>query len=75
MKHQRMTYAFIAIIFLICVVYDVFVLVDGGTESSISYVLMTWAYKYPILPFGVGFLCGHLFWRIKNVKGTDKLGK
>lgn len=74
MKWQKATMIFIGIIILAIAAWDIFVLVDGGTESSISYVLMTWAYKYPVFTFMMGFVMGHLFWRIRNVKGTDKLG-
>jgi len=75
MKWQKATMAFIGILILAITAWDVFVLVDGGTESSISYVMIQWAYKYPLFPFCMGVLVGHLFWRMKNVKGTKKLGK
>ena len=55
--------------------YDVYALSVNGTEASISYTIVAWSYKYPILPFVFGFLMGHFFWRIRNVKGTDQWGK
>jgi len=75
MKWQKATMIFIGILILAITAWDIFVLVDGGTESSISYVMLSWAYKYPIFPFIMGLTMGHLFWRVKNVKGTNKLGK
>lgn len=50
--------------------YDVFAIVKGGTEASISSIVITFAYKFPLMPFMVGLLCGHLFWRMKSNKDT-----
>lgn len=52
--------------------YDVVAMFQGGYESSISYLMITWAYKFPIFPFFMGVLCGHLFWRMPEVIGEKK---
>ena len=75
MKVRKMTMIFVMIVIVAIVIYDVYALVTGGTEASISYLLMTWGYNYPVFSFAMGFVMGHLFWRIRNVSGTDKLGK
>lgn len=58
------------------IVYDVFAINGGGTESSISYMMYEWSFRYPILTFSIGFilgiLCGHFFWRIRDTEGTKK---
>jgi hypothetical protein len=46
--------------------YDVYAFTEGGTEGTISHVLMTWSYAHPAFTFAFGFLCGHLFWRIRK---------
>ena len=67
MKYRRATQIFIMLIIMVIASYDIFVLTapDGGTESSISHVLLSWSYRHPVLPFSFGFIMGHLFWRIK----------
>ena len=64
MKLRKYTYLFIAIMVIIIAVYDVYVFIAGGTETTISHVMITWAYDYPIFPFIMGIVCGHLFWRM-----------
>lgn len=66
MKYQKQTKIFIVLVIVLITVFDVFVLSSdgGGTASSISYVLMNWSYRHPVLPFTIGFVMGHLFWRI-----------
>lgn len=53
--------------------YDVYAIIKGGTEASISSVVITFAYKFPLMPFLVGVLCGHLFWRMKGNTDTKDL--
>ena len=54
---------------LIIGAYDIYVLIQGGLEATISHVTLTAATSYPIIPFAVGVICGHLFWPQK--KGGD----
>jgi len=70
MKWQKATMIFIGVLIVAIAAWDVFVLVDGGTESSISHVMIVWAYKYPAFPFVMGFVMGHLFWRMKETSET-----
>jgi hypothetical protein len=48
--------------------YDLYVVGLYGNEDSISNVVMASAKKYPIIPFLLGTICGHLFWRMEATK-------
>ena len=54
--------------------YDVIAIANGGTEASISSIIITWSYKMPFFTFCAGFfpgvLVGHLFWRMRTNKDT-----
>ena len=56
------------------VIYDVYAMVKGGTEATISHMMFEWSYKYPIFTFSCGFfpgvLVGHFFWRIRDGRIT-----
>ena len=66
---KKMTVIFIAIAFAAIAIYDVYAIVNGGTEASISHTMIVWTYKYPIFTFLMGVVCGHLFWRVRG--GTE----
>lgn len=53
--------------------YDVFAIYKGGTEASISHMVIEWSYKYPIFTFSFGVLCGHFFWRVRGGKILRKI--
>ena len=80
LKKKTPLFTVIAIgLFLIAItVWDVYVIVKEGTEASISYWIIDASYKYPMMTWMFGFvpgvLVGHLFWRVRNVDGTDKWG-
>ena len=73
MKWQKATMYFVGLMLILVIAWDVFVLIDGGTESSISHLLIVWSYKYPIFTFASGVLCGHLFWRVRQTKELNDL--
>lgn len=59
---RRVTkHALIALVAVV-VVYDVYVILVGGPEASISRVTRDWAMHWQAVPFGVGIVTGHLFW-------------
>lgn len=43
-------------------IYDLYVALTSDYRSTVSYVCMQAALAYPIIPFLVGVLMGHLFW-------------
>ena len=52
-------------------IYDVYALIEGGAEATISSVIITLSHDFLIIPFLFGVLVGHLFWRMdanKDVK-------
>jgi len=73
MKIQKYTYMFIGIMIVSITIYDVYAIFVGGTQATISWAMIDWAYKYPLFPFIMGLLSGHLFWRMpgydKKLKG------
>ena len=68
MDIQKLTKYFIITTFVLIAVYDVYAWIKGGTAGTISYAMIDWSYKYPIWPFAMGIICGHLFWRVRDVK-------
>lgn len=61
-KGRAITAWFIIAIVVVCIVYDVWVCANYGSESTISWVTWTTCQHYPVIPFAAGILCGHLFW-------------
>lgn len=54
----------IFIIVGIIFIYDGYLLMFKGYEATISWTLYTWALKFPVIPFLIGFVMGHLFWPV-----------
>ena len=56
--------------------YDIYAFVSGGTDATISNVIIEWSYAYPIFTFSLGFLfgllAGHLFWQLPK---TDHINQ
>ena len=44
------------------IVWDVYVFMTAGSPATISRVVFRWAEAHPVIPFGIGVLCGHLLW-------------
>jgi hypothetical protein len=68
MDLKKYTFAFIIGTILSIAVFDFVIIAKGGTEASISHMLITWSYDFPAFTFLFGFVAGHLFWRLR----TDK---
>lgn len=66
---------FIFIILLSIGAFDVYLVYSGGTEATISSQIILWSYNYPAFTFLMGFAMGHLFWRMRDTKKTERLGK
>jgi hypothetical protein len=62
---------------VIVLVYDAIAIHYGGTEASISSLIITSAYQMPFMVFCtglfIGILIGHLFWRMRGNEDTKKL--
>ena len=72
---KKLTIWIIISTLVILIGYDAFVVLTEGTEASISSIIIVASYELPIIPFAVGFLCGHFFWRMKSNKDTSKIDK
>lgn len=70
---KKITPIVITSLIIVIAVYDVIAIIQGGTEASISHVMIIWSYKYPVFTFAMGFTMGHLFWRIKDTRDTAKI--
>jgi hypothetical protein len=54
---QKVILATIAIL----VIYDIWAVITGGVEKTLSYVTYITSQKHPIIAFLAGMLCWHLF--------------
>lgn len=46
--------------------FDAYVILTESKLESVSSYLIRWSYEYPMIPFLIGFLMGHLFWRMRS---------
>lgn len=53
----------IIVLMIVITVWDVIATVFPGRLRTISDVIRTWAERWPIVPFLVGVIAGHLFTR------------
>jgi len=74
-KTRALTGWVILVIFIAIFGYDFYAYVVGGQDATISSVIITdWSINYPAFTFGMGFICGHLFWGLsKKKKIGDKV--
>lgn len=56
------TVVFSVFVVAIIAVYDALAWAYASGEGTISRVLLAIAYEYPLLPFAVGVVAGHIFW-------------
>ncbi len=70
--------ALILVAVLAVLIYDAIAIYHGGTEASISSIMINMAYTMPFATNFMSFLCGvlfgHLFWRMKPNKDTISNG-
>lgn len=68
----------IPLIIAIILIYDAVAIMMGGTEASISSLIINASYKMPFMVLMIGYfnglLHGHLFWRMKPNKDTIESG-
>lgn len=66
---------FLGVLIVAVIIFDVYVILKGGTEASISHQIIIWSYQYPAFTFLTGFVFGHLFWRMPSTSKTKEIGK
>jgi hypothetical protein len=64
---KRWTNAFCLSALVVILGYDALAAIHGGYDATISATLLRDAKSNPIVSFGLGVVCGHLFW--VNSKG------
>lgn len=75
MNYARWTVAFIMGAIGAIAIWDVIAIMGGGSEASISHTMIVWSYEYPAFTFLMGFVMGHLFWRVRGTKTLEDMGK
>lgn len=63
---MKKTVLFILILVTSIIVFDFYIIFDEGATESISAYIIRWSHEYPSIPFLLGFVCGHLFWRMSD---------
>lgn len=56
------TAIFIGVIVAIILIYDLVIYLKKGDDWTISRVLLKLAKSWPIVPFLLGIVMGHIFW-------------
>jgi hypothetical protein len=59
---RKVTIILIYSAIIILGVYDIVAFLQGGSDATISAILLQESRKNPAIPFAFGFLMGHLFW-------------
>ena len=58
---KNVTLLVILAVAIILIIYDFWVGLAYGSTYTESWVILQLAHNYPVIPFGFGFLMGHLF--------------
>jgi hypothetical protein len=64
---MNLTVAFIIFLVVIIAIFDVYIIAKKGKQESISAHIIRMSHQYPSIPFLIGFVAGHLFWRMYDV--------
>ncbi len=62
---RSITELFIVFIVVTCVVFNLFMRLWFGPQTTISVVLQDSASRYPVIAAAVGLLVGHVFWPVR----------
>ncbi len=62
MNTESITIIIIVVLTFLLVIYDIYALVKGGEEATISVIIGKAAMKRPIVALVWGILMGHWFW-------------
>lgn len=63
MNAPERTRLFILCLAFIVIFYDVTVIYLFGGDAAITTKIREWAHDYPMIPFVIGVIIGHLLWR------------
>ncbi len=68
MTAARLTCGVLLAVAVLLGLYDLAVGLTAGGSATISWQVWTWSRRYPTIPFGAGYLCGHLFAQMRSQK-------
>jgi len=63
---MKKTPIFILLMVASIIIFDFYIIYDEDATQSISAYIIRWSHDYPSIPFLVGFVAGHLFWRMPD---------
>lgn len=63
---MNLTIIFITLTVLAWLFFDIYIIAKKGKHESISAHIIRGSKQFPMLAFLVGFLCGHLFWKMSD---------
>lgn len=63
---MKKTPVFILTALTAVIIFDFYIIFNDGSAETISAYIIRWSYQFPSIPFLVGFICGHLFWRMSD---------
>lgn len=75
MNVRFVTNIFIFVSILIIGGYDIWAWIAGGTEGTISHIIMSSSFNHPMIAVIGGVLVGHFWWRIKCPNCDGDAGK
>lgn len=55
---------FILLVIVGVTIFDIVALLVGGIDATISVTMYNLSRQYPIIPFALGVIAGHLFWPV-----------
>jgi hypothetical protein len=57
---MKVTAVILAIAVGALIIYDIVAILLLGESASISWSVYTWSKSYPVIPFAMGYVAGHL---------------
>ena len=63
---MNITILFCVILVIAVAAFDVYIIAKKGKKESISAHIIRASHNYPLIPFLLGIVCGHLFWSMKT---------
>jgi hypothetical protein len=63
-KTRKITIAFIVACTFLIIAYDIYAVLAGGIDGTVSAVIFDYSREYPIIPFAFGIMAGHFFFDV-----------
>jgi len=72
MKKVSITAIIVILTAVLLGLYDIFAIYMWGGNMTISWQLYTMGQNYPAIPFGFGFLFGHIYGSMHGIKSVEQ---